>query len=73
MPNAKTSNRSKKPLRDIRVLRNKDPKGTNTSKSKDGIGFTRGKASTGKPKAAKKGLVLDPIEEQVVPLAAPVI
>jgi hypothetical protein len=39
-----------------RQLRNKDPKGTTTTKHKDGQKFVKGKSASGKPKVAKKNL-----------------
>ena len=46
--------KAKKPLREMRVLRNKDPKKSKTAKTKDGQKFKGGKASGGKPKPSSK-------------------
>ena len=57
MPNVKKTKPKKKtgkPLRDMRVLRNKDPKKSTTNKSKDGQKFSKGKAVGGKPKPSSK-------------------
>jgi hypothetical protein len=54
MPKKKKSNMSSKPLRQVRVLRNKDPNNTKSTKKKDGQTFKRGKAYATKPKPKSK-------------------
>ena len=53
MPREKKKPR--KPLRGMRVLRENDPKGTKTTKRKDGETFSGGKNKKGRPKPTSKG------------------
>jgi len=50
--------KSRKPLKQYRVLRNRDPKKTTTEKTKDGIKFKGGKNAGGRPKPSTKANVL---------------